>query len=178
MVGEVRTPGAPRGGEDAPGQVRAPRGGRGRVGRRSQGQSGALKSVFRSPKSPYQRLSQWMLDISGDQGVLKDVIREGAGELVMPDASVLGTAALAGCHRPWGKRTGGLGHFALGGGQAPGLGRTCFVRIGVFKGKPGNPASPLQDAAVNEGHVSEPQSPRAGIQTLSKGLFPSGLKGI
>lgn len=43
-------------------------------------------------KSPYQRLSQWMLDISGDRGVLKDIIREGAGELVTPDASVLGTA--------------------------------------------------------------------------------------
>ncbi|XP_068825394.1 inactive peptidyl-prolyl cis-trans isomerase FKBP6 isoform X3 [Capricornis sumatraensis] len=40
-------------------------------------------------KSPYQRLSQRMLDISGDRGVLKDVIREGAGELVTPDASVL-----------------------------------------------------------------------------------------
>lgn len=33
-----------------------------------------------------------MLDISGDRGVLKDIIREGAGELVTPDASVLGTA--------------------------------------------------------------------------------------
>ena len=41
-------------------------------------------------KSPYQRLSQRMLDISGVRGVLKDVIREGAGELVTPDASVLG----------------------------------------------------------------------------------------
>ncbi|KAM5329671.1 inactive peptidyl-prolyl cis-trans isomerase FKBP6 [Glossophaga mutica] len=40
-------------------------------------------------KSPYQRLSRWMLDISGDRGVLKDIIREGAGELVSPDASVL-----------------------------------------------------------------------------------------
>ncbi|KAF6356899.1 FKBP prolyl isomerase 6 [Rhinolophus ferrumequinum] len=40
-------------------------------------------------RSPYQRLSQWMLDISGDRGVLKDVVREGAGELVTPDASVL-----------------------------------------------------------------------------------------
>ncbi|KAM5262225.1 inactive peptidyl-prolyl cis-trans isomerase FKBP6 isoform 1-T1 [Hipposideros larvatus] len=40
-------------------------------------------------QSPYQRLSQWMLDISGDRGVLKDVVREGAGELVTPDASVL-----------------------------------------------------------------------------------------
>ncbi|XP_004620930.2 inactive peptidyl-prolyl cis-trans isomerase FKBP6 [Sorex araneus] len=30
-----------------------------------------------------------MLDISGDRGVLKDVIREGVGELVTPDASVL-----------------------------------------------------------------------------------------
>lgn len=33
-----------------------------------------------------------MLDISGDRGVLKDVVREGAGELVTPDASVLGIA--------------------------------------------------------------------------------------
>ncbi|XP_020752496.2 inactive peptidyl-prolyl cis-trans isomerase FKBP6 isoform X2 [Odocoileus virginianus] len=40
-------------------------------------------------RSPYQHLSQRMLDISGDRGVLKDVIREGAGELVTPDASVL-----------------------------------------------------------------------------------------
>ncbi|XP_060028288.1 inactive peptidyl-prolyl cis-trans isomerase FKBP6 isoform X4 [Erinaceus europaeus] len=40
-------------------------------------------------KSPYQRLSQRMLDVTGDRGVLKDVIREGAGELVAPDASVL-----------------------------------------------------------------------------------------
>ncbi|XP_048207210.1 inactive peptidyl-prolyl cis-trans isomerase FKBP6 isoform X2 [Perognathus longimembris pacificus] len=41
------------------------------------------------PPSPYERLSQRMLDISGDRGVLKDVIREGAGDLVAPDASVL-----------------------------------------------------------------------------------------
>lgn len=47
---------------------------------------------FIPTKSPYQRLSQWMLDISGDRGVLKDIIREGAGELVTPDASVLGMA--------------------------------------------------------------------------------------
>ncbi|XP_058141905.1 inactive peptidyl-prolyl cis-trans isomerase FKBP6 [Dasypus novemcinctus] len=40
-------------------------------------------------QSAYQRLSQRMLDVSGDRGVLKDVIREGAGELVAPDASVL-----------------------------------------------------------------------------------------
>uniref|UniRef100_A0A8C5VI74 peptidylprolyl isomerase n=1 Tax=Microcebus murinus TaxID=30608 RepID=A0A8C5VI74_MICMU len=40
-------------------------------------------------QSLYQRLSQRMLDISGDRGVLKDVIREGAGDLVTPDASVL-----------------------------------------------------------------------------------------
>ncbi|XP_076997042.1 inactive peptidyl-prolyl cis-trans isomerase FKBP6 isoform X2 [Tamandua tetradactyla] len=40
-------------------------------------------------QSPYERLSQRMLDVSGDRGVLKDVIREGAGELVTPDASVL-----------------------------------------------------------------------------------------
>ncbi|XP_027965567.1 inactive peptidyl-prolyl cis-trans isomerase FKBP6 isoform X2 [Eumetopias jubatus] len=42
-----------------------------------------------SGQSPYQRLSRRMLDISGDRGVLKDVIRQGAGELVTPDASVL-----------------------------------------------------------------------------------------
>lgn len=47
-----------------------------------------------SLKSPYQRLSRRMLDISGDRGVLKDVIREGAGELVTPDAAVLGTVCL------------------------------------------------------------------------------------
>ncbi|XP_030789217.1 inactive peptidyl-prolyl cis-trans isomerase FKBP6 isoform X4 [Rhinopithecus roxellana] len=41
------------------------------------------------PSSLYERLSQRMLDISGDRGVLKDVIREGAGDLVVPDASVL-----------------------------------------------------------------------------------------
>ncbi|XP_006155027.1 inactive peptidyl-prolyl cis-trans isomerase FKBP6 isoform X2 [Tupaia chinensis] len=40
-------------------------------------------------RSPYQLLGQRMLDISGDRGVLKHVIREGAGELVPPDASVL-----------------------------------------------------------------------------------------
>ncbi|KAB0392373.1 hypothetical protein E2I00_012175 [Balaenoptera physalus] len=40
-------------------------------------------------RSLYQRLSQRMLDLSGDRGVLKDVIREGSGELVTPDASVL-----------------------------------------------------------------------------------------
>ncbi|XP_038202375.1 inactive peptidyl-prolyl cis-trans isomerase FKBP6 isoform X4 [Arvicola amphibius] len=40
-------------------------------------------------RSPYERLSQRMLDISGDRGVLKDIIREGAGDPVTPDASVL-----------------------------------------------------------------------------------------
>ncbi|XP_027717352.1 inactive peptidyl-prolyl cis-trans isomerase FKBP6 [Vombatus ursinus] len=39
--------------------------------------------------SPYQRLSQRMQDITGDRGVLKEVIREGAGDFVTPDASVL-----------------------------------------------------------------------------------------
>ncbi|XP_042542910.1 inactive peptidyl-prolyl cis-trans isomerase FKBP6 isoform X3 [Dipodomys spectabilis] len=39
--------------------------------------------------SPYERLSQRMLDVSGDRGVLKDIIREGAGDLVAPDALVL-----------------------------------------------------------------------------------------
>ncbi|XP_036165889.1 inactive peptidyl-prolyl cis-trans isomerase FKBP6 [Myotis myotis] len=51
--------------------------------------AGAMRAEGAPGQSPYQRLSQWMLDISGDQGVLKDVIREGAGELVVPDASVL-----------------------------------------------------------------------------------------
>jgi hypothetical protein len=38
-----------------------------------------------------------MLDISGDRGVLKDIIREGTGDTVTPDASVLGMEAAAGC---------------------------------------------------------------------------------
>lgn len=70
--------------------------------------SGVL--CFIPHKSPYQRLSQWMLDISGDRGVLKDVVREGAGELVTPDASVLGIARglSAVCSREAGAvRTGG-----------------------------------------------------------------------
>ncbi|KAI4531888.1 hypothetical protein MG293_018402 [Ovis ammon polii] len=50
---------------------------------------GVLQRDDSPRQSPYQRLSQRMLDISGDRGVLKDVIREGAGELVTPDASVL-----------------------------------------------------------------------------------------
>ncbi|XP_065776459.1 inactive peptidyl-prolyl cis-trans isomerase FKBP6 isoform X2 [Muntiacus reevesi] len=50
---------------------------------------GVLQRDDSPSQSPYQRLSQRMLDISGDRGVLKDVIREGAGELVTPDASVL-----------------------------------------------------------------------------------------
>ena len=37
-----------------------------------------------------------MLDISGDRGVLKDIIREGTGDTVTPDASVLGMEAAAG----------------------------------------------------------------------------------
>nr|XP_045000323.1 inactive peptidyl-prolyl cis-trans isomerase FKBP6 [Jaculus jaculus] len=40
-------------------------------------------------RSPFERLSQRMLDISGDRGVLKDVIREGTGDAVTPDATVL-----------------------------------------------------------------------------------------
>ncbi|XP_038231703.1 inactive peptidyl-prolyl cis-trans isomerase FKBP6 isoform X2 [Dermochelys coriacea] len=39
--------------------------------------------------SPYQRLGQRMQDITGDRGVLKEVIRAGAGEMVPEDASVL-----------------------------------------------------------------------------------------
>nr|XP_056721551.1 inactive peptidyl-prolyl cis-trans isomerase FKBP6 [Euleptes europaea] len=39
--------------------------------------------------SPYQRLSERMQDITGDGGVLKEVIHAGLGEVVPPDASVL-----------------------------------------------------------------------------------------
>lgn len=46
-----------------------------------------------------------MLDISGDRGVLKDIIREGAGDPVTPDASVLGTEALG--------RVSSLGNYGL-----------------------------------------------------------------
>ncbi|XP_029470375.1 inactive peptidyl-prolyl cis-trans isomerase FKBP6 isoform X2 [Rhinatrema bivittatum] len=40
-------------------------------------------------ESLYQQLGQRMQDISGDGGVLKEVIRAGTGELVPPDASVI-----------------------------------------------------------------------------------------
>ncbi|XP_036858952.1 inactive peptidyl-prolyl cis-trans isomerase FKBP6 [Manis javanica] len=50
---------------------------------------GVLQGGNAPGQSLYERLSQRMLDISGDRGVLKAVIREGAGELVTPDASVL-----------------------------------------------------------------------------------------
>uniref|UniRef100_A0A8C9AEM6 Uncharacterized protein n=1 Tax=Prolemur simus TaxID=1328070 RepID=A0A8C9AEM6_PROSS len=50
---------------------------------------GVLEGDDAPGQSLYQRLSQRMLDISGDRGVLKDVIREGAGDLVTPDASVI-----------------------------------------------------------------------------------------
>uniref|UniRef100_A0A2K5N8S4 peptidylprolyl isomerase n=2 Tax=Cercopithecinae TaxID=9528 RepID=A0A2K5N8S4_CERAT len=50
---------------------------------------GVLEGDDAPGQSLYERLSQRMLDISGDRGVLKDVIREGAGDLVAPDASVL-----------------------------------------------------------------------------------------
>ncbi|KAL8198697.1 UNVERIFIED_CONTAM: Inactive peptidyl-prolyl cis-trans isomerase fkbp6 [Gekko kuhli] len=39
--------------------------------------------------SPYHRLSQRMQDVTGDRGVLKEVIRAGAGDVVPPEASVL-----------------------------------------------------------------------------------------
>nr|XP_014342809.1 PREDICTED: inactive peptidyl-prolyl cis-trans isomerase FKBP6 [Latimeria chalumnae] len=38
--------------------------------------------------SPYQRLAQQMQDVTGDTGVLKEVIQAGAGEMVPPSASV------------------------------------------------------------------------------------------
>ncbi|KAF3814016.1 hypothetical protein GH733_018048 [Mirounga leonina] len=94
MGGSTRNPRVLQG-DNASGQVRvcAPRShGRGVPG--SACQPGALRSCVSPRKSPYQRLSRRMLDISGDRGVLKDVIREGAGELVTPDASVLGTICL------------------------------------------------------------------------------------
>lgn len=89
--GSARNPGALQR-DVAPSQVRAralerqgpwpPESGR---------QPRALRLCVSFPhQSLYQRLSQRMLDISGDRGVLKDVIREGTGELVTPDASVLG----------------------------------------------------------------------------------------
>ncbi|XP_063157604.1 inactive peptidyl-prolyl cis-trans isomerase FKBP6 [Candoia aspera] len=37
----------------------------------------------------HQRLGQRMQDITGDRGVLKEIIRDGSGETVPPDASVL-----------------------------------------------------------------------------------------
>lgn len=102
-------------------------------------------------KSPYQRLSQWMLDISGDRGVLKDVVREGAGELVTPDASVLGIARglSAICPREAGDvRTGGhegSKRFTTLWGRGEDTlkkrnkklaflsGRICFDRIGILR---------------------------------------------
>ncbi|XP_078535706.1 inactive peptidyl-prolyl cis-trans isomerase FKBP6 isoform X1 [Lissotriton helveticus] len=42
-----------------------------------------------SGTSLFQRLEQHMEDVTGDAGVLKEVIRSGSGELVPPDASVL-----------------------------------------------------------------------------------------
>lgn len=94
MGGSTRNPRVLQG-DNASSQVRvcAPRShGRGVPG--SACQPGALRSCVSPRKSPYQRLSRRMLDISGDRGVLKDVIREGAGELVTPDASVLGIICL------------------------------------------------------------------------------------
>ncbi|KAJ6655803.1 hypothetical protein lerEdw1_004856 [Lerista edwardsae] len=39
--------------------------------------------------SPYSRLGQRMQDVTGDRGVLKEVVRAGAGDVVPVDASVL-----------------------------------------------------------------------------------------
>ncbi|XP_043910049.1 inactive peptidyl-prolyl cis-trans isomerase FKBP6 isoform X2 [Protopterus annectens] len=39
-------------------------------------------------RSPYQRLAQHMEDVSGDNGVLKEVVRSGTGSTVPADASV------------------------------------------------------------------------------------------
>uniref|UniRef100_A0A8D2ITD3 peptidylprolyl isomerase n=1 Tax=Varanus komodoensis TaxID=61221 RepID=A0A8D2ITD3_VARKO len=45
--------------------------------------------IFLFPLSKFQWLDQRMQDITGDRGVLKEVLRAGAGETVPPDASVL-----------------------------------------------------------------------------------------
>uniref|UniRef100_A0A8C3H6R2 Uncharacterized protein n=1 Tax=Chrysemys picta bellii TaxID=8478 RepID=A0A8C3H6R2_CHRPI len=50
---------------------------------------GVLHGSSPTGRSPYQRLGQRMQDITGDRGVLKEVIRAGAGEIVPQDASVL-----------------------------------------------------------------------------------------
>lgn len=116
MGGSARNPGVLRG-DQASDQVRdfALRShGRGVPG--SGCQPGALRFCVSPRKSAYQRLGRRMLDISGDRGVLKDVIREGAGELVTPDASVLGTVCL-----PAGDAKGSVLkrvlHLTSGGGQ-------------------------------------------------------------
>lgn len=65
-----------------------------------------------------------MLDISGDRGVLKDVIREGSGELVTPDASVLGMrVSLEGSKFPF---------RCCGGREASLAGCGCFKGLKVL----------------------------------------------
>ncbi|CAM4651312.1 unnamed protein product [Lepidochelys olivacea] len=61
--------------------------GRGRGWQREQ--LNGLHARAGAGASPYQRLGQRMRDITGDRGVLKEVIRAGAGEMVPQDASVL-----------------------------------------------------------------------------------------
>ncbi|XP_028938675.1 inactive peptidyl-prolyl cis-trans isomerase FKBP6 isoform X1 [Ornithorhynchus anatinus] len=60
------------------------------VGEQRPGQESApwVLNQFSVSNQSYQRLGRWMQDVTGDQGVLKEIIREGAGELVPPDASV------------------------------------------------------------------------------------------
>ncbi|MEJ1272639.1 FK506 binding protein 6 [Cricetulus griseus] len=86
MGGSTRGPGGLEG-DEVLGQVRAESGQWPGGGQPGGPVPEACASL--SLQSPYERLSQRMLDISGDRGVLKDIIREGAGDTVTPDASVL-----------------------------------------------------------------------------------------
>ncbi|XP_043387209.1 inactive peptidyl-prolyl cis-trans isomerase FKBP6 isoform X1 [Chelonia mydas] len=63
--------------------------GRGRGWQRGQLNGLHARAGAGGGASPYQRLGQRMQDITGDRGVLKEVIRAGAGEMVPEDASVL-----------------------------------------------------------------------------------------
>lgn len=53
-------------------------------------------SYVRCSKS-YQWLGQRMQDITGDRGVLKEIIRDGSGETVPGDSSVLGNVVALIC---------------------------------------------------------------------------------
>lgn len=98
MGGSTRGPGGLEG-DEVLGQVRAESGQWPGGGQPGGPVPEACASL--SLQSPYERLSQRMLDISGDRGVLKDIIREGAGDTVTPDASVLGMEATGLAVCPW-----------------------------------------------------------------------------